>query len=110
MKYDTIFMEDLNVSGMLKNHNLAKSIHEVGFFKFKSVLQSKALVNDKKVIFIDRYFPSSKTCNVCGYKNKDLKLSDRVWLCPKCKETHDRDINAAKNILKEGHRILKIIT
>ena len=110
MKYDTIFMEDLNVSGMLKNHNLAKSIHEVGFFKFKSVLQSKAIVNDKKVIFIDRYFPSSKTCNVCGYKNKDLKLSDRVWLCPKCKETHDRDINAAKNILYEGHRILKIIT
>ena len=110
MKYDTIFMEDLNVSGMLKNHNLAKSIHEVGFFKFKSVLQSKALANDKKVIFIDRYFPSSKTCNVCGYKNKDLKLSDRVWSCPKCKETYDRDINAAKNILKEGHRILKIIT
>ena len=110
MKYDTIFMEDLNVSGMLKNHKLAKAIQEVGFFKFKSVLQSKSLVNDKKVIFIDRYFPSSKTCNVCGYKNKDLKLSDRVWLCPKCKETHDRDINAAKNILKEGHRILKIIT
>jgi len=67
-------------------------------------------VNDKKVIFIDRYFPSSKMCNNCGYVYKELKLSDRVWLCPKCKETHDRDINAAKNILKEGHRILKIIT
>lgn len=104
MKYDSIFMEDLNVSGMLKNHKLAKAIQEVGFFKFKTILQSKALINDKKVILIDRYYPSSKKCSCCGFKNKDLKLSDRFWTCPQCGEIHDRDINAATNILNEGQR------
>ena len=104
MKYDSIFMEDLNVSGMLKNHKLAKAIQEVGFFKFKTILQSKALINDKKVILIDRYYPSSKKCSCCGFKNKDLKLSDRIWQCPQCGKNHDRDINAAKNILNEGQR------
>ena len=103
-KYDTIFMEDLNVRGMLKNRKLAKAIQEVGFFKFKTILQSKALVNDKQVILIDRYFPSSKTCNNCGYVYKDLKLNDRFWTCPQCGKIHDRDINAAKNILNEGQR------
>ena len=102
-------MEDLNVSGMLKNHNLAKSIQEVGFFKFKSILQNKAFVNDKQVVFIDRYFPSSKTYNDCGYVYKDLKLSDRIWQCPSCGEFHDRDVNAARNILHEGQRKKTII-
>lgn len=104
--YDTIYIEDLNVSGMLKNHNLAKSIQEVGFSRFKSVLQSKALANDKQVILIDRFYPSSKTCSCCGYKKKDLKLSDRFWICPDCNTNHDRDINAARNILIEGQRIV----
>ena len=106
MKYDIIFMEDLNVSGMLKNHKLAKAIQEVGFFKFKTILQNKAPVNNKKVVLIDRYYPSSKICSDCGYKNKDLKLSDRFWTCPQCGKIHDRDINAARNILCEGQRIL----
>ena len=83
--YDTVFMEDLNVQGMLKNHKLAKAIQEVGFYRFKSVLQSKALVNDKQVVFIDRFYPSSKTCSCCGYKKRDLKLSDRFWTCPNCR-------------------------
>ena len=104
--YDTIYIEDLNVSGMLKNHNLAKSIQEVGFSRFKSVLQSKALANDKQVILIDRFYPSSKTCSCCGYKKKDLKLSDRFWICPDCNTNHDRDINAARNILIEGQRVV----
>jgi len=104
MKYDTIFMEDLNVSGMLKNHKLAKAIQEVGFFKFKTILQSKAFVNDKKVVLIDRYYPSSKTCYDCGYVYKDLTLNEREWACPQCGLIHDRDINAAKNILNEGQR------
>lgn len=104
--YDTIFMEDLNVRGMLKNHNLAKSIQEVGLYRFKSVLQNKALMNDKQVILIDRFYPSSKTCSCCGYKKKDLKLSDRFWVCPECNAKHDRDINAARNILFEGQRVL----
>ena len=105
-KYDTIYMEDLNVSGMLKNHKLAKAIQEVGFYHFKVILQSKSLVNNKKVVLINRYYPSSKACSCCGFNNKDLKLSDRYWICPECNTKHDRDLNAAKNILREGQQIL----
>ena len=104
--FDTIFMEDLNVQGMLRNHNLAKAIQEVGLYKFKETLVNKALVNDKQVVFIDRFYPSSKTCSVCGYKKRDLRLSDREWVCPVCGTKHNRDINAAMNILLEGQRIL----
>ena len=106
--YDVIFMEDLNVSGMLKNHKLAKAIQEVGFYRFKSILVDKAFNNGKQVIFVDRFYPSSKTCSVCGYKKHDLKLSDRVWICPQCGEHHDRDINAAMNILLEGEHIIGV--
>ena len=107
--FDTIFMEDLNVKGMLKNHHLAKAIQEVGFYKFKQLLVSKAIVNDKKVVFIDRFYPSSKICSQCGYKKQDLKLSDRFWVCPDCGECHDRDFNAARNILLEGQRMLEAL-
>ena len=103
--YDTIYMEDLNVSGMIKNHRIAKAIGEVGFFKFKETLKNKAIVNDKQVVLIDKFYPSSKTCSCCGYKNKNLKLSNRHWQCPNCGSYHDRDLNAAKNILREGQRI-----
>ena len=106
--YDIIFMEDLNVSGMLKNHKLAKAIQEVGFYRFKSILVDKAFNNGKQVVFVDRFYPSSKTCSVCGYKKCDLKLSDREWICPQCGEHHDRDINAAMNILLEGERIIGV--
>lgn len=105
--YDTIYMEDLNVSGMLKNHKLAKAIQEVGFHKFKEILQNKALMNDKQVVFINRFYPSSKTCSCCGY---DLKLSDRFWVCSECNTKLDRDLNAAINILVEGERILESST
>lgn len=104
--YDTVFMEDLNVKGMLKNHHLAKAIQEIGFYKFKSVLQRKALANGKQVVIIDRFYPSSKTCSNCSYKNQGLKLSDRFWTCPECGEHHDRDLNAAVNILQEGERLI----
>ena len=103
--YDTIYMEDLNTSGMLKSHKLAKAIQEVGFYKFKTTLQNKALQNDKKVILIGRFYPSSKTCSQCGYVYKELKLKDRHWQCPNCGANHDRDLNAALNILYEGRRI-----
>ena len=103
--YDTVYMEDLNTSGMLKNHKLAKAIQEVGFFNFKTTLQNKALQNDKKVVLIGRYYPSSKTCSQCGYVHKGLKLQDRHWQCPNCGANHDRDYNAALNILYEGRRI-----
>ena len=104
--FDTIFMEDLNVKGMLRNHHLAKAIQEVGFYKLKETLVNKALINDKQVVFIDRFYPSSKTCSVCGYKKRDLMLIDREWVCPKCGTKHNRDINAAVNILLEGQRML----
>ena len=105
--YDIIHMEDLNVSGMLKNHNLAKAIQEVGFYRFKEILQNKALLNNKQVVFVDRFYPSSKTCSCCGYVYKKLTLSEREWKCPSCGEIHDRDLNAAMNILTEGERTLK---
>ena len=104
--YDTVFMEDLNVKGMMKNHKLAKVISEVGFYKFKQILVDKARNNYKKVVLVDRFYPSSKTCSNCGYKNQGLKLSDRDWTCPVCGEYHDRDLNAAINILHEGERLI----
>ena len=104
--YDTIFMEDLNVQGLLRNHHLSKAISEVGLSKFKQILSTKALANGKEVISVDMFYPSSKTCSVCGYKKQDLKLSDRSWVCPQCGTKHDRDINAAVNILLEGKRML----
>ena len=106
--YDVIFMEDLNVKGMLKNNKLAKAIQEVGFYKFKSILVDKAFNNGKQIVFVDRFYPSSKTCSVCGYKKHDLKLNDREWICPQCGKHHDRDINAAMNILLEGERIIGV--
>ena len=106
--YDTIYMEDLNTSGMLKNHKLAKAIQEIGFYKFKMVLSTKALQNDKKVVLIGRFYPSSKTCSKCGHIHKGLRLQDRKWQCPNCGANHDRDLNAALNILYEGRRICAV--
>ncbi len=103
MNFDTIYLEDLNVKGMMKNHKLSKAISDVSWGKFIDVLEYKANWNDKQVIHIDRFFPSSKTCNKCGWINNNLTLKDRKWICPKCGENHDRDLNAAINILNEGY-------
>lgn len=104
--YDYIFMENLNVQGMLRNHKLAKAIQELGFYTFKSILKNKAILNDKFIIEVDRWFASSKTCHKCGYVYKNLTLGEREWTCPICGEHHDRDLNAAINILIEGNKIL----
>lgn len=104
--YDYVFMENLNVQGMLRNHKLSKAIQELGFYTFKSILKNKAMLNDKFVIEVDRWFASSKTCHKCGYVYKGLTLGEREWTCPICGEHHDRDLNAAINILIEGNKIL----
>ena len=101
-----ICMEDLNVSGMLRNHNLAESIQEMNFGEFKRMLEYKANWYGRKIVFINRFYPSSKTCNHCGYVNKKLKLSDRQWVCPDCGKTIERDYNAALNIRDEGLRLI----
>ena len=101
-----ICMEDLNVSGMLKNHKLASNIQEMSFYEFKRMLEYKANWYGRKLIFVDRFYPSSKTCNHCGYVNKKLKLSDRQWVCPDCGEIIERDYNAALNIRDEGIRLI----
>ena len=103
LRYDTICIEDLNVDGMVKNHHLSKSITDASWGKFVTMLIYKSEWNSKKIVKIDRYFPSSQTCNVCGYVNKDIKdLSVREWDCPNCHTHHDRDVNASINILKIG--------
>lgn len=102
-----IIMEDLNVQGIMQNHKLAKAIQDVSLSELKNIISYKASWYGKQIIFIDRFFPSSKLCSACGYKNTLLKLSDREWVCPECGTIHDRDINAAKNILEEGkHSII----
>lgn len=101
-----ICMEDLNVKGMMRNHNLAGSIQEMNFGEFRRILEYKARWYARKVVFVDRFYPSSKRCNNCGHINKVLKLSDRKWVCPECGSVIDRDYNAALNILDEGMRIM----
>ena len=100
--YDYVFIENLNVQGMMKNHYLAKAIQEIDFYTFKKTLKNKAMLNDKFVIEVDRWFASSKTCNCCGYIYKGLTLGERKWIYPICGEHYDRDINVAMDILIEG--------
>ena len=101
-----ICMEDLNVKGMLRNHKLAESIQEMNFGEFRRMLEYKAKWYGRTVVYVDRFYPSSKTCHNCGYINKELKLSDRRWICPQCGGVIERDHNAALNILDEGLRII----
>jgi len=93
-----IGMEDLNVSGMMKNHNLAKSVSDAGIGEFYRQMEYKTTWYGSKLITADRFYPSSKTCSRCGYIHKDLILSDRVFVCPVCNFMIDRDLNASVNL------------
>lgn len=96
--HDSLAIEDLNVSGMLKTHCLAQSISDVGWGMFIDMLEYKALWNGNNILRIGRFDPSSKLCSHCGTINKELTLQDREWTCGNCNETHNRDKNAAINI------------
>ena len=102
-RYDVICVEDLNIKGMVRNHHLSKSISDASWGSFIAMISYKAEWNDKKVVKIGRFEPSSQTCHVCGHINKQTKdLSVREWKCPACHAHHDRDVNAARNILRIG--------
>ena len=97
---DVIVLEDLNVKGMLKNHHLAGAIADVGMGEFRRQVDYKAAWAGRKVVAVDRWLPSSKTCGQCGSVQQKMPLSVREWTCPDCGTRHDRDVNAANVILK----------
>jgi putative transposase len=99
---DTIAIEDLNVKGMVRNRRLARAISDCGWGEFRRQLEYKCERAGRHLAVIDRWYPSSKTCSACGHLLAELSLSTRAWTCPGCRTRHDRDINAAKNILAAG--------
>lgn len=105
---DIVVCEDLNVKGMVKNHHLAKSISNSGFGMFLLEMEWQCKKRGKIFHKVSRWYPSSKTCNCCGYVNKTLTLNEREWTCPQCNSILDRDYNASMNILNQGLRDLKI--
>jgi putative transposase len=101
-----IAVENLHVKGMVKNHKLAKSVSDASMSEMIRQLEYKSRWYNRPFVRVDRWYPSSKTCHVCSYVYKGLKLEERSWTCPECGAKHDRDVNAAINIANEGRRLL----
>lgn len=102
---DVIVIEDLAVQNMVKNRRLARAISACGWGEFRRQLEYKCVRYGRDLIAVDRWYPSSKTCSACGYLLPELGLSTRRWTCPNCRTRHDRDINAAKNILAASRAV-----
>lgn len=105
-EYDIIILEDLSIKNMIKDNYLSQQIADVSWGMFVQMLDYKATWNQKQIIKVNRFFPSSKLCNKCNWINNNLTLYDREWTCKKCGTKHDRDLNAAKNIFNEGLKII----
>ena len=108
-RYDYVFVEDLDLQKMSERKEglkFGKEIFDLGYGNFLNYLAYKLDWLNKKLVKVDRYFPSSKTCSICGYRNNNLRLSTRNWICPSCGTKHNRDINASINIKKEGIRTI----
>lgn len=97
-KYDVIVLEDINLQNMSRTLHLGKSVTDLGFGEFRTVLERKCNEYDTTIFYVDKWYPSSKTCSSCGAINKSLKLSDREWVCTECGTCHNRDFNAALNL------------
>src|SRR5207247_4686910 len=106
---DVIVIEDLAVRNMVRNRHLARVISDCGWGEFRRQLEYKCDRAGRELVVIDRWYPSSKTCSACGYLLAGLSLSTRHWTCPRCRTRHDRDINAAKNILAAGRAVARAI-
>ena len=109
-QFDVICLENLNTKGMVKNSKLSCAISDLGFYEFKRQLIYKANMQGKTVKEVDRFYPSSKTCSSCGFvmAKENLTLATRLWTCPNCKASHDRDVNASLNILNKADKVLTL--
>jgi putative transposase len=105
-EHQILCIEDLKVKNMMQHPRLARPIADAGWGEFRRQLEYKATWYGRTLVVVDQWFPSSKTCGSCGHKLDELRLDQREWTCPKCGTTHDRDLNAAKNVLAEGLRRL----
>lgn len=108
--YDVIVLEDINMQEQQRSLHNGKSVSDLGFGMFKNFLEYKSKQTDTVIMYVDKWYASSKTCNHCGYVNKELKLSDRQWICPECGEVIDRDYNAACNLRDYFYRVIDINT
>lgn len=104
-RFDVIYIEDLNLRGMLKNHSLARALSDASIGQAARMLEEKAERYSKSVERIDRWYPSSKMCSCCGHIQTNMPLSVRDWMCPSCGTHHDRDVNAAVNIMAVGQTV-----